>query len=319
MDVKVLGFVGAALALHLAVPLAARLVPQREPPLLARSSHRGTDTFEIEVDAPMPSPPPPVPALARNDIEPPHVDPLREPRAIEPNPRAAPNTEAPLPEPSSTVAPSAAPAAPPAPTDEYGGAPAPPSGPDVPGLNGRPVWQTPGVLPGVASAAPAPTTTPSERRIDRDTATKVLGTLLNEKNHATGVDLPGAGTIAERVKEAVWGSDVPAVSRCSFQVRLSPAGKVIGVSAMGWTAGSPEIWQRVAALATAKFAGFALAMNGAFATGAIVTVRVVSALTLPAGGNGPSRSGASLSFDLTDIGAKPHRTISASFSVTPAS
>jgi len=311
MRLQGLGFIGAALAVHLAIPGLARIAPRWEPPMLARSSRvLRLETIDVEV-AP-PTPPEPLSETMPREIEPPRPDLRTPPRETDPRVTPpSPEVNVP-PEPSTTTAPSAAPTAPPS---DYDKAPDVPGGlPGVPGLDGRPVWGLPGILSGAPVSAAAPTTIPRAPLPARDSANKVLEAVINAKDHAVGLDLPGAGTIAAKIVEAVWASDTPAESRGTFQVRLSPKGQVVSVRSLSSSGGPSEPWRSAASLAASNLASFSLKMPASYATGAVVTVQVVSKVQLPAGA-----SKSTFTFDLSDIGAKKHRVVTSSFSVTPAS
>jgi hypothetical protein len=140
---------------------------------------------------------------------------------------------------------------------------------------------------------------------------------MADKDHKLGLDLPGAGTVASAVAEGVRASDVPAESRSAFVVRLDATGKVTEVRAVRWSAGGADAYHRAASIAASRLVGRSIAMTGAYASGALVSVEITSLLTLPAGGSGPSRKGSSVSFDLSDLGAKSHRVIRSSYSVSP--
>lgn len=143
-------------------------------------------------------------------------------------------------------------------------------------------------------------------------AGKLLDASMKARDSKLGLDLPGAGTIAAKIVEAVWASDTPATARGTFQARLSPTGQVVSVRPLSWSAGSPDLWQHAASIATGKLAGITIPMPGSYPAGAIVTVQVVSAVSLPAGSGSRGIS----TFDLSDIGTKPHRVVTSSLSIT---
>jgi hypothetical protein len=225
-------------------------------------------------------------------------------------------------EPSTT----ASPAAPPAPSAANDGYDAPERVP-LPGtgLGAAPAWGIAGVLPSMPTSAPAPTVAPSARPVDRDRAGQVLRAALAAKDHALGLDLPGVGAVASAVAEAVRASEVPAESRSTFQVRLDASGRVTSVRPLRYSAGDSGAWARAAEIAVRRLAGTALAMIGAYSSGAIVTVEITSLLTLPSGSSGPKihpgapggQIGTGASFDLSDIGAKPRRVVRSSYRVEP--
>jgi hypothetical protein len=136
--------------------------------------------------------------------------------------------------------------------------------PGVPGLNGAQVWSMPGVLPsGVPAAAPAPTVAPAPRPVDSDVAGKVLRDVMATRDKSMGLDLPGGGTVAAAVGNAVRSSDVPNVSRGTFEVRLGPNGQVLSVRVVSMNGGSADQWQRAAQAAAAALAGRGITMTAA--------------------------------------------------------
>jgi hypothetical protein len=238
-------------------------------------------------------------------------------RSVEPiAPAPAP---APL-EPIAPSSPSTEPAAPPpAATGEGYDAPEAVAMPGT-GLGAAPAWAMPGVLPSAPTSAPAPTVAPRPRPVDRDRAGQILREAMAEKDHALGLDLPGVGAVANAVADAVRASDVPAASRSTFQVRLDATGRAVSVRAVRFSSGDAGAWQRAAEIARQRLGGLALAMIGAYAEGAVVTVEITSLLTLPSGSNGPTIQpgvGASGTFDLSDLGAKPRRVVRSSYRVVP--
>jgi len=83
----------------------------------------------------------------------------------------------------------------------------------------------------------------------------------------------------------------------------------------GYAGGDANTWQAVLASAKAQLASATLPMKSAFAKGALVGVNVRSALKMPGGGT--SRDGATISFDVSDVGATPTRVVTAAVSARP--
>lgn len=154
----------------------------------------------------------------------------------------------------------------------------------ITGLGGTPAWAIPGVLGPSASPAAAPTAAPAARPVDSNIAGQVLSGSLQKKDHAIGIDLPAGGVVASTIADAVRASEAPPDSRATFEVRLGPAGDVLGVRVVSSSAGNAATWERVAKGAGAALRGRGLSMNGdAASKGATVTVKIESKLVYPAG------------------------------------
>lgn len=320
MKARELIFVGAAGLLHLGVLSLALVAPRGHGPVATEPLR----AIEIELapaiapplqEAPRPEPPrtdPPIPPEA----PPPEVAPSVIPPT---SPRVAPTDVPPTATAAPTSEPAGGPAAPPttAPTpsgggDEYGGPVA-----RLPGVPGAPAWSLPGVMPNPGASLPAPTTSPRAPAVDRDKAGKLLRGSMAERDHGLGLDLPGAGTIAAAVAGGVRSSGTPEECRSSFVVRLSGSGRVTEVRALRWSTGDADAFHRAAQAAAAQLAANTLVMGGYAASGALVYVDIVSLLTLPSGGDGPTRKGLTLGFDVADVGSKPRRVVRSSYRITP--
>jgi hypothetical protein len=311
-----LTFFAVAVALHLGLLGLARVAPRSAWLTRADANARAIEPIDVELEvAPReptsrvePAPPEALPSGTEASPAPLPTHPI-EPRQRD---RARGDEPPATGEPVLTAEPTASAT----PADEYGA----PAGPALPGLApapgvGTPIWALPGILPTAPPPRPAPTVTPRAAPTERDKAGQLLRGAMAANDHKLGLDLPGAGTIAAAVADGVRASDTPAESRSAFVVRLDANGKVVEVRAVRWSAGDPEAYHRAASIAAARLAGRSIAMPGAFASGALVSVEITSLLTLPAGGSGPSRKGSSVSFDLSDVGTKPRRVIRSSYSV----
>lgn len=187
------------------------------------------------------------------------------------------------------------------------------------GLGALPIYAAPGVMPLTEGPAPAPTHIP-KRDVDHDIATKVLTGAQKAKDKALGLDLPAAGTVAAAVKSATHSSSVGGSASATIAVEIGPSGAVRTVRVAGAQGGSAAAWAGVASATRAALAGQALAMTGAFKKGALVVVHVQSHMQSPSGrrvgSEGPS-VGTGFSFDVADIGARPKRVVTTSFSTQP--
>jgi len=322
--VRFLSFVLVAAGLHVLLPLGARIAPRREALLVAHSSSERRVEIDIEdvlLEPPRPDEQrPDQPAVATNDA------PRRPTDAVDPrNPDIPrPNVEVPevlTAEPTPSAAPSTKP--------EEWTAP-PPTGPvaglGVPGL-GTPVWAVPGVVPESTGGKPAPTTIAPPPAVDRNIAGKVVGDLMREKDSQLGLDLPGAGAIASVVSDVVRGSGTPDVARATLEVRIAPGGRVASVRVVRSSSGNAGDWTAVASSVSGRLASRQFALPSAYANGAVVMIEVVSKIQYPDGSTGGTKVGkggssdslgGSMSFDASNIGARPKRHVAAYASARPA-
>ncbi|MEZ4443504.1 MAG: hypothetical protein R3B72_30815 [Polyangiaceae bacterium] len=183
----------------------------------------------------------------------------------------------------------------------------------LPGLGrpGEPGWYpVPGALPPGAPIddTPAPTRAP-KRRIDKEVATTVIQDGVRNQEKKLGLDFPGRGPIRNAFVSAVYSSDAPYISSANFAVSVSGSGKITAVSLLGFSGGSASTWKAVEQSAKAQLASAKLPMKSAFKKGANVSVSVKSTKNTP--GGGVSREGATVSFDVTDIGARETRQVTA--------
>ncbi len=186
----------------------------------------------------------------------------------------------------------------------------------IPGVPGTgPLWTRPGMIPrtGPKSAA-APTQAP-KRKYNKQAATDALDEGIRAKDRKLGLDLPAASAIASAIRNAVRSADTPYTCAGSFSVALNPQGRVTAVNLLGFTGGDSVTWQHVRKSALATLRSRTFPMRASYAKGATISVSVRSQKKMPGGGT--SRSGATLSFDVTDIGAKPTRVVTVGFSATP--
>jgi hypothetical protein len=323
--VRFLAFTIAAVGVHLLIPIGARIAPRWDTLLVAQYSGLAQRMLiEIEPEIEVPQLPeelrPEQPReVATNEIVRPrtNVDPSL-PNTANPDSTAVidPDVIPPVPMGSS------------APPDEYGSLP--PSGTDpggIPGLNTGPLWAIPGVVPEAAKPKPAPTTIAAARPTDPKLAGRVISDLVREKDRGLGLDLPGSGTILSIVKESVRSSNTPEFARATFIVRIGPTGQVASVKVSSPSAGAIGDWNAVASDVQGRLAGRSFTLPESYAAGAVVTVEVVSQLQMPDGtqsgrpsiGGGSGNSvGGTMTFDTSNIGARPKRHVGGSVSARPA-
>lgn len=323
---RFLPFMALAAGVHLLIPVGARIAPRWDTLLVAKSTglaQRMLIEIEPLIEIPLlPRPEDPKQDrprdMATNDL-------------VRPRNSGDPNLPPSLnPEPTSDIPPDVAPPAPTGsstPPDEYGALP--PSGSDpgaIPGLGG-PLWATPGMIPEAAKPKPAPTTIAAPPPTDPKLAGRIISDVVREKDRGLGLDLPGAGTILSIVKEAVRSSNTPEFARATLEVRIAPGGAVSSVKVLRSSAGVMGDWNAVASDVRGRLSGRSFTLPEAYAAGAIVTVEVVSQLQMPDGtqagrpsiGGGAGNSiGGSMTFDASNIGARPKRHVGGSVSARPA-
>jgi len=162
---------------------------------------------------------------------------------------------------------------------EYG---PPPSG-DRPGLPpglGAPIWSVPGVLPTAPPPKAAPTAVEA-RPVDPRVAEHVIDGSLHSRDKDKGIQIPGAGVVADTLAGAVR-SGAPLDARATFEVKLSGEGNVEGVRLVRASAGDASGWDRVVGAAKSALAARKLQM-GTDGKGVTVVVKVESSVEYPAG------------------------------------
>ncbi|MBM4358619.1 MAG: hypothetical protein FJ096_10985 [Deltaproteobacteria bacterium] len=323
-------FLVAAFVLHLALPVAAAVAPERRWP--GKLVAPPTPSSEIDVDASALPELPETEAARENASNPEtpaatarerRAEPSRERADTEPADPAAPDADAPperrepeevargaetspdsfpSPEPGAEVDPMGRPPS----QYEVGG-----PGLGLPGLGSLPL----GALPSDARGRnPAPTET-LRRTHEPEAARRAIDRGMRVKDAQLGLDFPGASAIGAVLRDAVRGSDAPFECQGSFSVAVSPDGRVTSVNLGGFRGGDPGTWQIIRKQALAQLKSRVFEMKSSFARGALVGVTIRSEHKMP--GGGVSRQGASFSFDVADVGAKPVRVVSMSFSARP--
>ncbi len=323
---RFLAFTMAAVGVHLLIPVGARVAPRWDTLQMARSTglaQRMLIEIEPLIEIPtLPNPEDPKRDLPRDPV----TNEIVRPRTnVDPNAPPTANPESTVVPPDGLPPVAAASGAPP---DEYGGLP--PTGPDpggIPGLGTGPLWAIPGVVPEAGRPKPAPTTIAAAPPTDPKLAGRIISDVVREKDRGLGLDLPGAGTILSITKEAVRSSNTPEFAKATFEVRIAPGGAVTNVKVLRSSAGVLGDWNAVAADVRGRLAGRSFTLPEAYAAGAIVTVEIVSQLQLPDGsasgrptvGAGAGNNvGGSVTFDASNIGARPKRHVGGSVSARPA-
>jgi hypothetical protein len=319
-------FLALAALLHVAIPVMASVATSLDQPFYARSSGIfRRSTIEIET-LPMPSMErdrpiehdPSVPSSTEPE-ELSEIDPRRrrvpkgaviEPGPVEPGPvEPGPVVTGP-------------------PTSEYDTPAEREPGTGLPPGIGRPVWTIPGAIAEGPPPAPAPTVAAPAPTVPRDIAGRVMGKAMRENDQKLGLDFPAGNTVASIVADAIRASSTPGTAKATFEVRLGPGGRLISVRLMNSTAGTAAEWAQVASFVTSRLSGREFHMPVAYAAGAIVIIGAVSQMQMPDGSatggpslgrDGPHGSvGGSMSFDVSNLGARPKRIVKASASSRPA-
>jgi len=314
----------AAVGVHLLIPIGAHIAPRWDTLLVAQSSglaHRMLVEIEPLIEVP----------LLPEELQPEQPREVARNEVIQPRTNVDPSTQPTNPNPDSTavIPPDSLPPSPVgsgAPPDEYGHLPPSGDGPGgVPGLGG-PLWAIPGVVPEAARPKPAPTTIAAAPPTDPKLAGRIISDVMREKDQGLGLALPGVGTIASAIQNAVRGSTTPDIARATLEVRIGPNGRVTSVKVIRSNAGGMGDWNAVASAAQGSLSGASFPLPEQYAKGAIVTVEVISQLQMPdgsttgrpglSGGSGDSVGG-TLTFDASNIGARPKRLVKAFASPRP--
>jgi hypothetical protein len=257
----------------------------------------------------------------------PELAPSVAPEPSEPAP-APPSMPAPAAMPSPALAPAVAPASasPVEPTPSS--APAGPLDMSAPqghlsadqlGLGRRNVFLGAFREPDHGAAAPAAeATAPDGTRNVAPGIRKSMQMALDEHDHELGFDVGGAVVgVAESVARP---SDTPNDSTAVFEITADANGNVTSVTLVDASQGRTA-WEPVAASIATALRAKRLAMRGH--AGAVITLEVSSRWALPSGarpggavstsGASPTETGVALggSFDLSDVGARPSRSVHA--------
>jgi hypothetical protein len=181
----------------------------------------------------------------------------------------------------------------------------------APGGEDIPYWALPGA-PGIfhdAHDGPGAPTRTKDRQYDPDAPTHAVSDAVLEKDKKLGLDFPGRGPIRAAFVSATYGSDAPYDCQAVFGLSVSPAGTVTNVTYISHTGGTAGTWQAVGKAAHGQLKSAKLVMKSAYKKGATVSVTITSKKKTPGGGT--SRDGATINFDVADLGAKATRLVTA--------
>lgn len=322
MRLDELRFLIAASVLHTAIPVAAEMAPERDflGWLLAAQARDAPAEIDVDVldypqdmrepDSALPYAHPDAIAFRerrdlRRDLQmPPATTPTADPES-EPPPGVDPGPTLMSTEPGPS---------------EYS---MPPSRAEIdgpgsalpPGVGGPELWRRyPGAIPSPDRGLPAPTTTP-RRKHDPERATRLIQDGQRSHDRALGLDFPGGATVKRVVQNAVLGSEVPFPSGAAFSIAVNKQGRVTAVNLTGHSGGTSADWGAVRKNVMAQLASTTFALKSSFAKGATLSVNVNAAMKTVGGGT--SRDGATVSFDVTDIGARPKRYVAVTVAAVP--
>lgn len=197
---------------------------------------------------------------------------------------------------------------------------APPSLADVNGAgNGMGSYDLPSpIVPdGNGKLSPAAPTKAPKRKYDPEKGTKFVKDGVREGDKKLGLDFPGRGIIRNAFVAAVYSSDAPYTCTANFSVTVSPKGKVTDVSLVGYNGGAASTWAAVRKSAKAQLAAASLVMKSGYSKGAIVGVVVRSEERATSNSGGISRDGAGAKFDISEIGSRRTRYVSAGVNPQP--
>lgn len=168
----------------------------------------------------------------------------------------------------------------------------PPPAP-LPGLDGKPIWALPGVLPpavalgGAVAAAPAPVVpAPPVSTGPLAAALDYLASGNPPKPSARIAPpqhFPAAGTLASALANEIRGSSTPPDSSGVFELVIDAKGQLVSVQVIAADPIHRKEWDRVARTVAQRFAGQTLPLPDTYAIGSRIRVAVTSQLTMPDG------------------------------------
>lgn len=166
----------------------------------------------------------------------------------------------------------------------------------VPGLDGKPIWALPGILPpapaptsaGAIAAGPAPVIpgAPPASTGPLAVALDYLASGNPPKANATiapVLHFPAAGTLASALASEVRSSSTPPNSDGIFELVVNAKGQLISVQVVAADPRNRQEWDRVAQAIAQRFSGQTFPLPDAYAQGSRIRVAVQSRMTMPDG------------------------------------
>lgn len=167
----------------------------------------------------------------------------------------------------------------------------------LPGMDGRPIWSVPGILPtapalgGAIAAQPAPVvpappaTNPATPR-PIAAALDYLGSGKPPKPDARiapPLHFPAAGTLASSLADEVRSSSTPPESSGIFELVIDAKGQLLSVQVVAADPKYRKEWDRVAQVVARRFSGQTFPLPDAYVVGSRIRVAITSQLTMPDG------------------------------------
>jgi hypothetical protein len=164
----------------------------------------------------------------------------------------------------------------------------------VPGIDGRPIWAMPGVLPadpalGRANAAqPAPVVPAPISTIPKP-VTAVLDYLASgnppkpDARIAPPLHFPAAGTLASSLADEIRSSSTPPESSGIFELVIDAQGRLLSVLVVAADPKYRKEWDRVAQVVGQRFSGQTFPLPDAYVVGSRIRVAITSHVTMPDG------------------------------------
>jgi len=236
-------------------------------------------------------------------------------------PDPMPEKEVPLPGPTPTRTPTESPAPTPSPSPTPRPTPTPtPIGGIVAAADSswsigfRTLPPSLALSPSAIGSAPAPPRTVEPPPAPARPVSTTGGLVEALSDHDRDLGLGRGGPVVTAARDEAYRAPVPNESTATIRVLFDRDGRVVSADLVDATSGGGA-WREVARAIVEALATRPLTLPASGkANGLAVTVRIVSKVRLPSGArpDSPVSAGAGgLIFDLSDIGAKPRRVISA--------
>ncbi len=163
----------------------------------------------------------------------------------------------------------------------------------VRGLDGKPIWTLPGILPpvpalgGAIAVAPAPVVPAAPASARHLAAALDYLASGNPPSAAARIapiqHFPAAGTLASALASEIRGSSTPPDSDGVFELIVNAKGQLVSVQVMAADPVHRKEWDRVAHTLSQRFSGQTFPLPDAYAQGSRIRVTVQSRMTMPDG------------------------------------
>lgn len=166
--------------------------------------------------------------------------------------------------------------------------------PQAPGLDEKPIWAVPGVLPPAAPLASAiaaapPPVVPSAPPASTGPLAAALDYLASgnppkpSARVAPALHFPAAGTLASALATEVRGSSTPVDSEGVVELVINAKGKLISVHVVTADPKYRKEWDQIASVVAQRFASQTFPLPDAYAGGSRIRVTLKVRFTLPDG------------------------------------